>query len=240
MKPEEAKEIYNELFQPEDKIKAFDKIAEKYYFSNFGSISKTDFETLMFSIYIEQLLEKNQEDYNSYSDYTLSKVLGITQSKVSNLKVRKELLYPYDKFEWKDSLLRIAENVVFEDNRIKLHIPDRNVFLELKNAIEVNGGFIDVQLNKNLLQVRLQYFLDLLVAISEEEDREKIKKVLEKTIKKNNIDVNFDKKKTFGQALMKQAPDVTIALIESLTPEPIKFVAEFAKIICTAVKEYKN
>ena len=93
MKPEEAKEIYNELFKDEDKVKAFDKIAEKYYFSNFGSTSKTDFETLMFSIYIEQLLKKNQVDYNAYSDYTLSKQLGITQSKVSNLKVRKEMLY---------------------------------------------------------------------------------------------------------------------------------------------------
>ena len=85
------KKIYNELFNTlESKAKAFDTIAEKYYFSNFGSISRSDFDTLMFSLYIEQILFKHQDDFSAYSDYTLSKQLGITQTKVSNLKVKKQ------------------------------------------------------------------------------------------------------------------------------------------------------
>ena len=95
MRQEEAKIIYNELFDStEAKAKAFDQIAEKYYFSNFGTITRCDFDVLMFSIYIEQMLTKNQNDILSISDYSLSKQLGITQTKVSNLKVKKELLYP--------------------------------------------------------------------------------------------------------------------------------------------------
>lgn len=88
---------------------------------------------------------------NAYSDYTLSKQLGITQSKISNLKVRKELLYPYEKFNWRESLLQISNRAVYENRNIKLYIPDRNLFLEIKNAIEEQGGFIEIQLSQNLL-----------------------------------------------------------------------------------------
>ena len=44
-------EKYNELF-PDEKSKAevFDKIAEHFYRKNFGTMSKTDMETLMFSL----------------------------------------------------------------------------------------------------------------------------------------------------------------------------------------------
>ena len=91
---EKAIENYEKLFQTfegnediEGKAQAFDKLAEKYYYCNFGSTSKADLDVLMFSIYIERILDKSQKDFNSYSDYTLSKNLGITQSKISNLKV---------------------------------------------------------------------------------------------------------------------------------------------------------
>ena len=39
------------------------------------------------------------EDMNTYSDYTLSKLLGITQNRISSLKVKKELIYPYQGFD---------------------------------------------------------------------------------------------------------------------------------------------
>ena len=86
----ERNQKFNLLFcNEQEKAKAFDKIAEAYYNRNFGSISKSDFDVLMFSIYIERLLEQNESDMESYSDYELSKQLGITQSKIKNLKVKK-------------------------------------------------------------------------------------------------------------------------------------------------------
>lgn len=157
---EKIKKQYNEYF-PDEKTKAeaFDKIAERYYYANFGTMSKSDFETLLFSIYLERILEKHEENINMYSDYTLSKLLGVPQSRISSLKVRKELLYPYEKFDWKKSFERISDRAIYENGRIKLFIPDRNLYLELKNAIEMSGGFIEVQLTTNLLQVPLSYFL---------------------------------------------------------------------------------
>ena len=92
---------YNLLFSKEEKAAAFDQIADQYYLGNFGRMSKTDFETLLFSIYIERCLEKKQP----FDDYKLSRDLGITQGKVRSLKVRKELQYPYKEFDWKTAFV---------------------------------------------------------------------------------------------------------------------------------------
>lgn len=40
-------------FSNEEKIAIFDKIEQHYFIRNFGSMTKTDFETLLFSEYIE-------------------------------------------------------------------------------------------------------------------------------------------------------------------------------------------
>lgn len=218
MTKEEAKKIYNQLFaDPNDKAEAFDKLAEMYYYSNFGTASKTEIDTLMFSLYLEQILNISQGDFSAYSDYTLSKQLGITQSKVSNLKVKKELIYPYKNFNWKETLLAISKNVIIEDHRIKLYIPDRNVYLEIKNAVESNGGFIDVTLTGNLLVLRTAYFLDLLVAISENKDKKSIKKDLVAILKKN-ADINIAETETIGKALLKQTPKFLIDLLGECIP----------------------
>ena len=67
------------------KAEAFDQIAYEYYLGNFGTMTKTDFETLLFSLYLERILKKSESDLNTYSGYTLSKQLGITQERVGTL-----------------------------------------------------------------------------------------------------------------------------------------------------------
>ena len=136
-----SKEQYQRLFPSEkEKANAFDQIAEQYYMCNFGSISKADFDVLMFSIYLDRILENSEADLNSYSDYKLSKLLGITQSRISSLKVKKELKYPYAGFDWKQSFLRLSENARYENGKIKINIPDKNLYIEIKNFIESDGN----------------------------------------------------------------------------------------------------
>ena len=124
MTQEKAKEKYDELFATEaDKAAAFDEIARRFYFANFATMSKSDFETLLFSLYLEQILNCSENNYDAYSDYTLSKVLGVPQSRISTLKVRKELQYPYSKFNWKESFKRISQRAIYEGRKIRLYIP---------------------------------------------------------------------------------------------------------------------
>ena len=178
---------YEELFSEEDKARAFDKIANQFYAGNFGTMAKSDMETLMFSIYIEQILSKSEDDFHTYSDFRLAKELGIAQSRVSSLKVKKQLQYPHE-FRWRDSFARVSENARYENGKIKIQIPDINLYYEIKNAVEEAGGYIDVTLTPKLLQISPEYFLDLLVAVSETQQREQLRKELRNKIREKNKD----------------------------------------------------
>lgn len=175
---------YNELFTEKDKANAFDKLAEQFYLGNFGRMAKADLETLMFSLYIEQILEKDQYAFQTYSDYTLSTELGITQSRISSLKVRKQLQYPRDpeKYDWKESFLKIAQrkgSIQYENGKIQIQLSDINLYNEVKNAVEEDGSYIEVTLTKNLLKISPGSFLRLLEIISPDKER----KTLQEEIK---------------------------------------------------------
>lgn len=225
----DAKSRYEELFKQENKAKAFDKIAARFFMTNFGQMSKADFEILLFSEYLEQILTvEGEENDEAYSDYTLSKLLGITQSKVSSLKVRKQLQYPHE-FVWQNAFARYIERAVYEDGKIKLYIPDKNLFNEVRNAIETRGGYIEMQLNVNLLQVRLGYFLDLLLLVEPDKTRGELTERIRDEIKKQLKDTNIVEAPTFGTVLKDKAPDLIISIISSCVPmfsEPVALVGK--------------
>ena len=237
MTKDEAKRQYELLFDSdESKAKAFDQIAQRYYFTNFGSVSKADLDVLLFSLYLDRLLDVAKDEYSAYSDYTLSKLLGITQTRVSSLKVRKELLYPYEGFSWQESFLRISKRAIFEDNRIKLYIPDRNLYLEVKNAIESSGGYVEVQLTPTLLQVRLEYFLDLLVALEDQKKRKDILKEIRKRAKEFDSDLAFMEKESFGKALLKKTPEYIVQMLSQSIPVFGPIVQDIANNIINEIQ----
>ena len=237
-----AEDAYKRLFPTEsEKAAAFDKIAELFYNCNFGSTTKADIETLMFSIYIESILDKEgPANFNTYSDYTLSKALCITQSKVSNLKVRKELSYPYKDFEWKDSFVLLSKKATFEDGKVKLYIPDRNLFLEIKNAIEEAGGFVEIQLTPHLLQVNLPYFLDLILAIDGNDSRTEIIKIIKTKMRKDSKDLNILQQEPIGKSLLKHAPDLIIEIIGECIPVFGGTAKKIAHNLYNAIKSKEN
>ena len=216
MENDELEKFYQDLFDEKSKIEAFDKIAKNYYCCNFGSMQKSDLDVLMFSILIDRILEKTEEDFNTYSDYTLSKKLGITQQRISNLKIKKELKYPYEKFDWRKSFARLVKNARFEDEKIKIYIPDPNLFLEIKNSIESNGGYIDVTLNSKLLQITPEYYLWLLMIIVPENEKESLNKAIQTQLKKNQVDVNDFGPVTFSKLLKEKGLGLAVNTIGSV------------------------
>lgn len=204
---------FRELF-PDDasKARAFEEIAAQFYAGNFGRMTKTDFETLMFHLYIEQILETDAQNFGMYSDFRLAKELGISQSKVSNLKVKKQLQYPHE-FEWRESFARVSANARYENGKIKIQIPDINLYYEIKNAVEEAGGYIDVTLTSKLLQISPEYFLDLLVAVSEDDERDELRKKLRAEIRKQNQDQEYLEQTPLGKQLLGLGKDVVINVI---------------------------
>ena len=241
MTVKEARENYNQLFSSvEDKANAFDKIAEKYYCMNFGSLSKGDLDVLMFSIYIEKILDRGPSDFSSYSDYNLSKQLGITQARVSNLKVKKELLYPYEAFNWRDSFLKVSDRAILENGKIKLFIPDKNLYLEVKNAIENLGGFVEIQLTPNLLQVDLAYFLDLILAIDDNNSRDSLRERIKEKIKKFSKDIEIVNRQPIGKMLIGKTPDLLIEIIGECIPMFGGVAKSIAKQLLDAIRENRG
>lgn len=165
-------------FDEKEKKNAFDKIASRYFQRNFGMMSKTDFETLLFDIYIEHLLQCRLP----FDDYTISKELGINQSRVRNLKQRKELQYPHTGFEWKEAFAREIPNATYDDTThwVTMNVSDVNVMIELRYFVERNGWFDYYQLNPKLFSCRLDYFIELCKKLSDENidlDEDKVKEL---------------------------------------------------------------
>ena len=189
----EKNKSYEELFAEFDKTDAFDRIAELFYNKNFSSASKSEIELLMFDFYMKALIKKYKDDetgiidYNTCSDYRIAKDLGITQEKVRNLKIKKEARYPED-YDWKKSLLSLKEFVRYDENSQKIIIPmpDPNLYLEIKNSIEENGGYIEVRRSGNYLQIRPEYYVILIYDTSNEKEKEKLIKEVVKVLNKKN------------------------------------------------------
>ena len=211
---------YLHIFTQEDKAKAFDKIAERYYQGNFGMMQKSDFEVLLFSIYLEQILNKTEDEMDSYSDYLLSKQLGISQSKVSNLKMKKQLQYPRE-FDWKEVFYKSIANALYEGGKIKMHIKDINLYSEIKNAVEQSGGFVDGTLNRNLLQMSPFFFVELLCKISPEDDRKIIMREIRTKCRAKEKDAHYLESEPIGRQLKGFGIDFLKDFLLSISSEPL-------------------
>lgn len=203
-------------FTVQEKADRFDQISKMFYETNFGLASKAEIELLMFKFYYEKLIESNRTstgniDYNACSDYRISKDLGITQQRVRNLKIRKQLVYPA-KYDWKKELSILMNNARYDEklNKITVSIPDPNLYYDIQNFIEELGGYIDIQLNSKILQIRAEYFLALVVAVENSpENQKRLEKEIKKEfIKKNKSEQGYDSK-NIGKSLIELATNIT-------------------------------
>ena len=202
-------------FTNDEKAKLFDRIASVFYNKNFGQISKAD---IKFDIFIRKLIGDNQNkdvtiDYSKCSDYIISKKLGITQQRVRNLKEKNQLVHPIE-YNWKNALANLTQNARYESetHKITINIPDPNLYYEIQNFIENQGGYVEAQLNRKVLKIRAEYYIELIIAIEPENNRKvvikKIKDVLKQTYKDGHI---FDERK-IGKELIECTSDITSIL----------------------------
>lgn len=153
-------------FTQEEKEELFDTLMAMYFHKNFGSLSKTDLETYLFSFYLEHLLN-NQFNYD---DYTVGKDLGLTLSRVRGLKERKELKYPHKGYDWRDTFLQYAHDARYDEDHhlIKFSIPDVNVIKDVRYYFERNHQYDEIQLNPKLFSCRADIFVEMCMQIAAE------------------------------------------------------------------------
>ena len=161
------KNIYKvETWSIEDQADSFRKLATACYERNFGRMSKGDMEILLFSIYLEHLL-KNGADYD---DYTLAVQLGIPETRVRNLKIKKELQYHYSDYDWKQAFVARLPYAKYDDKKalVKVSIPDPNVRRDVEHYIDSRNWYSEYQLNAKLLQMRADQFIEMCTALYSE------------------------------------------------------------------------
>lgn len=195
--------VIDELLSAEQKAKSFDKIAELFYYQNFGAATKSEIELLMFSIFMDAMIEKHKNaentlDYNACSDYEMGKILGVPQDKVRTLKVKKQARYPVE-FDWYKSLLSIQDKIVYDEQKKKVIIPmpDPNLYNEIRNFVEKEGGYIEIQRGQNYLQMRPEYlFMALYYKIDNEQDKAAVRENFSKKLRTHNEKTNIESIKT--------------------------------------------
>ena len=208
-------------FTTEEKCAVFDKIEAQYFNKNFGSMTKSDFETLLFSEYIEHCIRNDV----AVDDYSLSKSLGITQNRIRSLKERKELKYPYTSQNWKTAFATSVKNAKYDaqTRHVKMIIQDVSVMNEVRNFIEINGWYDECSLNKKLLNIPLDCFVEICYESSNFENvfSDELKKQVEKLalIEENNTikafisDFSKEGLKTF---LMKSSKEIIPEVLKLL------------------------
>lgn len=86
--------------------------------------------------------------------------------------------------------------------KISLCIRDPNLFIEIQNLIEEQGGFIDLQLNSKVLSLREEYFVDLLLMLEPDDSKEKIIEILKDEF--NNYDIELIEGKSIGKRMIEK------------------------------------
>lgn len=217
-------------FTDKEKIELFDKIEELYFDKNFGSTSKADLEILLFSTYMEHCMNAG----DLYDDYTLSKKLGITQTRIRSLKEKKELKYPRKEFKWEEAFAKAVETAKYDENDhyVKMIVQDINVMNEVRHFIEQKGWYDECSLNKKLLKIPLDCFVEICSQDKGLNDifSEDAKHIISTLNSEESALLNFIKnfsKEGFKEFLMNASKETVCSVIKAL-PLPASGVINIA------------
>ena len=184
---------YEELFFDFDKENAFNELAELFFDRNFSTATKSEIELRMFHYYMKALINKYRDeetnvlDYSACSDYNIAKQLGITRERVRSLKVKTQARFP-EEYTWTDSLISLKDNVRYDERkkRIIIPVPDPNLYNEIRDFIEKNGGYVEIQRSENVIQIRPEYYIMLIYDVEGADGKKKTCEAVMKELNKKN------------------------------------------------------
>ncbi len=158
------------------------ELKKLFFEKNFGSTPKSSIELLMFHQFILEEESSNMDHamsgltkYESTSDFKIACKLGITPSRVRNLKLKEQLVYPRKNVDWKQYVLKMMEHVRLNENdeTVELTIHHPWMFAQIKDYIESQNGQVYIQMNESLLSLPLDSYVILVNAAYGRDDMEK-------------------------------------------------------------------
>ena len=155
------------------------EIKEHCLTRNFGTLSKSEFDLMVFHYY---LLNKQVNVGGQYvSDYDIGRELGLTIQRVRSLREREALKWRSQE-DWKEKFLKCLKYARYDEksDAVKILVLDVNVIKEVRNFIEMAGLIDDYQLNPKVFQCNLDALIAICIDFKSENDDNLCGKILDK------------------------------------------------------------
>lgn len=158
-----------------------DFLFQKYANKNFGLMIKSEFEVILFYHILQKLqddLPKDKDAEKFISDYDLSMALGITESKVRNLRTRAHIYFGTDnKDSWKTRFKSLIDNEEYisynpSNYLVEMLIPDVTLIAEIRHCLESYHLYDEVVKNSHLFKCPLKTFIKLCQIVNSSDDSE--------------------------------------------------------------------
>jgi hypothetical protein len=203
-------DITNIINSNDEKMNFFIASFLKIYLQNgFGRMSKTELDILIFHLLSATSL-------SSYSNYELSRILKVSETKVKSLKYEASLRYGNND---DDSLKREFRSIIDKNNfkvigdKIVICIEDKLLRNYIDYSLKSIGLFSDSSFNRELMTIHSDMFLDLLKSLY----GDKVYNQLDAEFKRRKIGNNFKEYlKEFLKGCSHETGKQSIKLIASL------------------------
>ena len=143
----------------------------------FGAMNKNNYEVAIFNLLINN-------DFKGKSDFEISTILRIPESKVKRLRYEADLVYPKTDEVLKGELYNLLKGGSFKltQERIQFSIPNKMLRLYLHDLLLQNNRFADGSYNSSIVSLTANDLNELLKAINltEEDKHLLIKSIKEK------------------------------------------------------------
>ena len=208
------------------------EIQEQCLTRNFGTLSKSEFDLLVFHYY---LLNKQVNVGGQYvSDYDIGRELGLTIQRVRSLREREALKWRSQE-DWKAKFLECLKHARYDEksDAVKIPVLDVNVIKEVRNFIEMVGLIDDYQLNPKVFQCNLDALIAMCLDFKSDSDDNLCGKILDelRDCKDRNVARAVDEQEQPIRSLIKKAAIIgaqeTIASIPYIGSASKEIVAKF-------------
>ena len=204
------------------------KIEEKCLTRNFGMLSKSEFDLMLFHYY---LLNKQKEVGSRYvSDYDIGRELGLTIQRVRSLRERDALKQEPDD-SWKEVFKDCLKYARCDEEGVKILISDVNVIKETRHHLEEQHLFDEFHLNPKVLECRYDVLVAFWVSLedqSEEGAGAELLKLLRSCDDKNVVskvkEQLYPIRTAIKKAVLLGAKEFFIAQLPNVASNCIKFI----------------
>lgn len=220
--------IINKIpIKDDKKAEAFDFIIDNAFRSGFGTLSKTELDSILFA----GLMKFGEKQ--DITNLELSKVLQITQRRIQNLRESVSVKYlQINAEEAIDEFIDKLEYAKRDDKYIDVPINDVAVKNEIEGILDKNNILLHSQLNPKIFRIRIDDLMEIIILFETIRDVnlkledikqniiEKVKASDDILLDKYGIEFHNDDEiyPTLKDKLLKSGVDISLELIKLLIP----------------------